>query len=206
MSFLIKSATENICSQEIKEINKSIDIRIICKRLELRNVKLEDTESIAHLAGNFCIADMMNGAIPHPYSLSDAESWIKKHWEDNVNSTAISWAIIKRNSETFIGSIQLRRNQSDNSARLSYWIGNEYWGNGYASEAVKAVISFGFKNMKLECIEADHFERNPISGSVLKKSGFVQSGSSRKKEGLMSREEVFLSYQLQKSSYEALAE
>ncbi|PJD96465.1 MAG: GNAT family N-acetyltransferase [Parachlamydia sp.] len=192
---------QSYLSRDIMENDKLTDICMNSQRILLRNVKFEDGEMIAHLAGDFCIADMMNGAIPHPYSLNDAQLWVEKHKEDNLNSKAISWAIIEKKSRMFIGSIQLRRAEKNNVARLSYWIGKDYWGNGYASEAVGLVIDYAFNEMNLELIEADHFERNPGSGFVLKKNGFIQSGSFCKKEGLMEREEVFFCYQIDQHLY-----
>jgi hypothetical protein len=182
--------------------NKPTNICLSSQRILLRAVKFEDGETIIRLAGDFCVAEMMNGAIPHPYFLMDAQLWIEKHKEDNLHSKVISWAIVEKKNGIFIGSIQLRRTDKDNVARLSYWIGKDYWGNAYASEAVRLVLDYAFNKMDLELIEADHFVRNPASGSVLKKNSFIQSGSFSKKEGLMDREEMFFCYQIDRHLYE----
>lgn len=170
------------------------------QRLILRQVTQDDKEAIVRYAGDLEVADMMNGAIPYPYGIEDARAWIDKHQNDTAQSKAISWAIVEKIKGTLIGSIQLRKAEDNEAARLSYWIGKDYWRQGYATEAVKAVVEFAFKKLGLKCLEAEHFERNSYSGAVLKKNGFVLVEWSDRKEGLKGREERFLLYQLLLSS------
>jgi len=95
-----------------------------------------------------------------------------KHLYDNSKSSAISWAIISKKGENLLGSIQLRLSEDRCIGRLSYWIGYPYWNQGYATEAGKRILQFGFEHLQLKQIQAEHSQRNPASGSVLKKLGF----------------------------------
>ena len=56
-------------------------------------------------------------------------------------------------------------------AEVGYWIAKPEWGNGYASEATRCVLAFGFDVMQLHRIEAHHFMENPASGRVLERVG-----------------------------------
>lgn len=67
-------------------------------------------------------------------------------------------------------------NRRFNKAELGYWIDIKYWNNGFASEAAKAIIEFGFENLKLKRIFASHFDYNPSSGNVMKKIGMKKEG------------------------------
>lgn len=64
-------------------------------------------------------------------------------------------------------------------ARLSYWLGLSDWHRGYATEAVHAVLAYGFKQRQLHRIYAPHFLNNPASGRVLRKVGMTYEGRMR---------------------------
>ena len=78
----------------------------------------------------------------------------------------------------------MRRNRPASEAQhshaeLGYWIGVPYWGKGYATEAAKAVVRYGFEQIKLNRIFAHHFKPNPASGKVLRKIGMKYEGCMR---------------------------
>jgi ribosomal-protein-alanine N-acetyltransferase len=64
-------------------------------------------------------------------------------------------------------------------AERGYWIGVPYLGNGYATEAARAVVRYGFDVLKLHRIFASHFQGNPASGKVLQKVGMKYEGRLR---------------------------
>jgi RimJ/RimL family protein N-acetyltransferase len=69
--------------------------------------------------------------------------------------------------------------KQQNHAELGYWIGVPYWGCGYATEAARAMIQYGFDVLKLNRIQASHFANNPQSGRVLRKIGMQHEGCLR---------------------------
>lgn len=164
-------------------------------RLILRRVQTTDTCSLVELAGDFLVAEMMNGSIPHPYHLADATAWVEKHKDDSSTSQSISWVITDKNFGKLVGSIQIRLDESRLSARLSYWIGQVFWNKGFASEAVKSVVDFA-KTLKLSQLTAEHFERNPASGRVLTKAGFQFCGKREYIEKLHNKPEMMMEYKL----------
>jgi RimJ/RimL family protein N-acetyltransferase len=64
-------------------------------------------------------------------------------------------------------------------AELGYWIGVPHWSRGYATEAARAALHYGFETLQLERIFASHFRHNPASGRVLKKLGMRHEGCLR---------------------------
>jgi RimJ/RimL family protein N-acetyltransferase len=54
-----------------------------------------------------------------------------------------------------------------------------YWGRGYATEAALAVIAFGFEELGLNRIYAQHMASNPASGRVMQKAGMRHEGTLR---------------------------
>jgi RimJ/RimL family protein N-acetyltransferase len=64
-------------------------------------------------------------------------------------------------------------------AELGYWIGVPYWRRGFATEAGRSIVRFGFEELGLHRVQARHLERNPASGSVLRKLGMQLEGIHR---------------------------
>lgn len=113
--------------------------------------------------------------IPHPYSEKDAREFLASIRDDDE----VRVAITLRSSGDLIGGIGLRLNSAINNAELGYWLGVAYWGKGYASEAGRAMLRYGFKDLGLHRIFASHFENNPKSGRVLQKLGMRYEGCQR---------------------------
>jgi RimJ/RimL family protein N-acetyltransferase len=80
-----------------------------------------------------------------------------------------------------IGSVGLSRDGDD--VELGYWIGRPYWGQGYATEAARALLSLARTLGHKELI-AGHFTDNPASGQVLRKLGFCPTGTVRNRFSL----------------------
>ncbi|RUS96530.1 hypothetical protein DSM106972_087170 [Dulcicalothrix desertica PCC 7102] len=66
-------------------------------------------------------------------------------------------------------------------AELSFWLAVGVWGQGYMSEALKPLLRFGFEDLGLNTLYAYHMIKNPGSGKVLQKNGFVQEGILRQR-------------------------
>ena len=75
-----------------------------------------------------------------------------------------------------IGTIGLHLNKEHQKAELGYWLGKNFWRKGYLTEALKAVLEFGFKELNLNKIYATHFLFNPNSGEVMLKAGMKFEG------------------------------
>lgn len=147
-------------------------------RLILRPFVLGDARSVAQLAGDREIAaNTLN--IPHPYEESAAVEWISMHTAWAAAGEAYILAVERTSDPGLIGSIALDVNREHERAELGYWIGRPFWNQGFASEAARAVVRFGFERLGLHRIQANHFEHNGASGSVLLKTGFTYEGCLR---------------------------
>ena len=81
------------------------------------------------------------------------------------------WAVIEKSSWKNIGQIAFCRVYSDcRTAEIEYCIGQSFWGNGYAGEALNGLIDFTFSNTDFQKLEAYHRNENVKSGRVLEKS------------------------------------
>lgn len=177
------------------------------KRLVLRPLKQSDAKSVADNINNLNVSRWLY-RVPHPYSIKDAIQWIRsnqKKWlakpiEDYV------FGIDLKSEHKIIGGIGIHDvNRNNGSGEIGYWLGENYWGNGYGCEALKAVVDFALKRLKLRRLEAGVFDGNHSSGRLLEKVGFKHEGrrikSKRcKADGKIHDEHV---YGLLKSWYRA---
>jgi RimJ/RimL family protein N-acetyltransferase len=146
-------------------------------RLLLRQFLPTDAPLIQELAGAEEIA--AGTFLPHPYEEGMAEAWITKQHESFETGTAAHFAVTLAHDQTVIGSIGLEIVHAHRHARLGYWLGVPYWNRGYGTEAVKAVLAYGFGQLNLNRIYAPHFQGNDASGRVLQKAGMTYEGRMR---------------------------
>jgi RimJ/RimL family protein N-acetyltransferase len=156
-------------------------------RLVLRPFTLDDASEVQRLAGDRAIADTTL-AIPHPYPDGAAEQWIATHAPLFAASQLANFAITSRTAPALLGAVGLTIEPEHARAELGYWIAVAHWGCGYATEASRAVLDYGFRTLHLHRIHARHLVRNPASGRVMQKLGMrfdcVQRESVRKWEVL----------------------
>ncbi|MDQ1856598.1 MULTISPECIES: GNAT family N-acetyltransferase [unclassified Chryseobacterium] len=138
------------------------------ERLILSPLQEKDIPFIVELLQHRIFSDLTSN-IPYPYMENDARSWVKMSKEAFDNHTGYTFAV--RNKENqIIGAIGLH-DRDDDKAELGYWIGIPYWNKGYVTEAAKAIVDFGFNEVKFNKIFATHFLHNPASGRIMEKIG-----------------------------------
>jgi len=162
--------------------------RIETARLRLRAFRLADAAEVQRLAGDREVAE--GTLLPHPYEGGMARAWI---WDQALAYAAgrsIDFAIERAEDGALAGAIGLEIDRVGACAKLGYWLGRAHWGRGYATEAVQAVLGYGFAVLELERICAPRFRWNAASARVLEKAGLAQEGSRREHVAARGREET----------------
>ncbi len=129
-------------------------------------------QTMADMANHVDIAYMLS-TMPHPYCVDDALDWIRIVGEMAVGT---AFSIFLKDGQQFIGCCGSGPVDDNNEIDFGYWIGVEYWGNGYATEAGRAVLSHVFEMFQFEVITTDFNLKNEASGKVLHKLGFNHVG------------------------------
>ncbi len=135
----------------------------------LRYWRRGDEDSLARYADNYQIWRNLRDRFPHPYTPEDAREWIDHTLaEDPPLNLAIAV-----NAEA-VGGIGIIPGTDihHRSAEIGYWLGEEFWGRGIATEAVKAASQWAFENYDLKRLWAGVFEHNAASARVLVKAGY----------------------------------
>ena len=137
-----------------------------------------DGPAVQALAGDKAIADTTLN-IPHPYEDGMAEAWIGSHAERFQKGEGVDYAVTLREDRSLIGAVGLSRDDRSNRAELGYWIARPFWKRGFATEAARAVVAYGFGVMALHRMTSHHMARNPASGRVMQKLGMQREGVCR---------------------------
>lgn len=142
-------------------------------RLTLSQPTVADTEDVIFHMNSTSEISENTLTLPFPYHKEHADFWFQMAEYGFKKKDTFIFGIREKESLKLIGAVGLHLDLNNNKAEIGYWLGKSFWNKGYASEALKAIITFGFEELKLNKIHASHFHHNPASGKVLEKNGFV---------------------------------
>jgi [ribosomal protein S5]-alanine N-acetyltransferase len=143
-------------------------------RLRIRPYSDADIPELLPLIGTREVA-ATTLRIAHPYTKQDARDFFELAKEPDK----LWLAITLRADGKQIGGIGMRIEPQHRHAELGYWLGVAYWGQGYATEAAREMLRYGFEELGLHRIFATHFKHNAASGRILKKIGMHYEGCQR---------------------------
>ena len=89
------------------------------------------------------------------------------------------WAMILKDAQQLIGSIGIvpdPKRENPQVRMLGYWLDEAHWGKGYMTEAVQAILNYGFNELQLSLITANCYPHNKRSQQVLERNGFIYEG------------------------------
>lgn len=144
-------------------------------RLLLRRFEDADAQPLVNLCGPREVAEMTK-TIPHPYSIQDAKDFLARIAGSWDRGDSIAFAVVLAQSQELVGSIGLRIDRTHRRAEVGYVILMSRWGQGIATEALRAILSLAFGELDLLRVFAHYFPENPASGRVLQKAGFRPEG------------------------------
>ncbi len=147
-----------------QSLRKALPDRLETDRLVLRAPELGDAAAMAMLANNRQIHEMTT--LPYPYGETDAIAFIA----DKARSAAEYAYVIALADGTMIGTIGIHL-KDEGDPELGYWLGEPFWGQGYATEAARALVETTLS--LCPALRAVARSENHASRAVLEKIGFV---------------------------------
>ena len=173
------------------------------ERLTLRPLQAADAPAVFRLVNDYSVAGNL-ARVPFPYKESVAASWIGSTAEQAARGEGFHLAITQ--GGTLIGCIGLTLNRGDaGEAELGYWVGAKFWGRGFAREAARALLDWGFSNLGLDRVVASALTDNPASHAVLRAVGFAQTGQDVQEFMSRNRAMPVLLFEMAKPRTEARA-
>jgi len=150
--------------------------RLETRRLWLRWPQASDAPALAALAGDWEVA-RLTAYIPHPYGVQDAEQFVRDSRAGNSAGRHLRLVMtLKGGNRAPIGMIGLE--PGDEKFDLGYWLGRDYWRQGFAAEAAGAMIDAFFLVTRAPALTAATLPENAASQAVLRRIGFEPVGEA----------------------------
>lgn len=156
------------------------DVVLETPRLQLRTVRADDVLAVFAIYANAEVARYLGE--PMWTDPSRAEAWVQRVMRQRLEGQALQLLLQRREDAAVLGTCVLFHfHVASRRAEIGYVLAREHWGQGYAHEALTALIGHGFNAIDLRRIEADIDPRNVASARVLQRLGFVREGRLRER-------------------------
>lgn len=164
--------------RKAKSARSFLSIRLETPRLLLSCPRTEDIDAIFSLAKDRSIHRYL--MLPLPYQRSHARDFTLLARHENAKAVGCHVVIRRRDDDEILGVVSLRHIHSvHRRSEIGYWLGRAHWGQGYAQEAVGAVLKFAFGPLRLHKIYAHTLLGNVRSERLLTLLRFQQEGILR---------------------------
>lgn len=153
---------------------------MITDRLLIRKVKISDAEAFHVFKSDVKVTERY-GQEPK-VSINGIRKWIERNLQDQIEGRSLLWAVVLKEGGGAIGTACLWNFDPDHKcAEIGYEISPSFMRKGLMSEAIQAIISFGFDELRLHRIEAVPLANNRPSRDLLEKLGFAHEGIMRER-------------------------
>lgn len=159
-------------------------MKIETERLYLRYWNEDDADELYKLAKDPDVGPAC-GWQPHK-NIEETSAVLK-----NILMTDWTYAIILKETGKVIGCISHGGKavsgycENENQVEIGFWLGKEYWGNGYIPEACGQVIKYCFEELKVEKIWCAHYTENLKSKRAQEKCGFKYAYTDEKRSNIV---------------------
>jgi ribosomal-protein-alanine N-acetyltransferase len=137
----------------------------------LRAWQSGDETSLQKHAHNPKVSAFLRDRFPYPYTMDHALFWINLAQNQQP---LISFAIVVNDEACGGIGIEPFTDESRITAEIGYWLGEEHWGKGIMTDALKLITSYAFECFVLIRIEAGVYDKNVASMKVLEKAGYIK--------------------------------
>lgn len=162
-------------------LNKTGTKTLETERLRLRKFTMNDVDAMYN---NWASDPETSKMLPWDvHKNKDVTNMVVSGWiKEYEDSFAYNWIVELKDTNEPIGSITgVKVNVRDETIEIGYCYGPKYWGNGYATEALRAVIEYLINEIGFRLVEAKHISGNPASGRVMEKAGMNKDVILRKR-------------------------
>jgi ribosomal-protein-alanine N-acetyltransferase len=147
-------------------------------RLRLRPFTVDDDAAVFALASDPEVARFVRFEAHR--DVAETRAFLELVQQHYRRGDPFAWAIVRREDDRLIGSCGFVSQAVERkSGEIGYWLGKPHWGKGYAVEAARALVRFGFEQMGLERVEAKCFLENRAGQRVIEKLGMKLEGTDR---------------------------
>lgn len=145
-------------------------------RLRLRKLTMDDVS--VYYARIGCSSEVTKYMLFPPHrDISESVASVEKALQRYREGRCYRFCISLIDTDELIGVIEpLRFDEQTGTCSFAYMLAQDFWGQGYGTEALRAVLDFLFREMEMDRVEADHMAENTASGAVIRKAGMTCTG------------------------------
>lgn len=154
------------------------------ERLILRLPVIEDAPDVARIINEWDVVKYLTKTIPYPYELKDAHYFLNEQvFPYNASGQKITFSILRKNadaSQTFMGFIgyDAKPEKGENHWSRGFWMGTEYHGLGYMTEAANATNAYMFTEKGAEVLYTRNVQENDASDNIKRKQNWEFLGTT----------------------------
>jgi RimJ/RimL family protein N-acetyltransferase len=152
-------------------------VKLNLKTCSLRSWESRDRDAIVRYANNRRVSINLRDRFPYPYTIADARRFLEQVVGHQPETT---FAIDVAGEAVGGIGFELQSDVAHRSAEIGYWVAEEFWGRGIATDALVAMSEYAFANFEICRLYAHVFDWNPASARVLEKAGYAFEGRLRK--------------------------
>ena len=161
-------------------MNSNSTLTLATERLALRPLVPADAPALFAICSDPAV--MRHGSSPPWAELQVAVDTIEKDRRAAADGVRIELGLFRRADDALLGTCTLFDiDEQCRRAEIGYILASSAWGQGYATEAISALLAYAFGEMKLNRIEADIDPLNTSSARALERQGFVKEGFLRER-------------------------
>ncbi len=159
-------------------MNTTVTLQLM-NEITIRPWRIGDELSLVTNANNRKIWINVRDRFPYPYTLKDAEVWVRVA---DADRNMINLAIEVSGKAVGGVGVVFKQDVYHRSAEIGYWLGEAYWNRGIATRVVRAVTAYIFNAPQFDInrMYAGIFEYNTASARVLEKAGYQLEARLRK--------------------------
>lgn len=166
----------------------------------MRTLSLGDVDIMLRELNNFAIA-RNTARVPYPYHRDDAVTFLE--FVETMDERSCVAGIERKSSPgDLVGIISYEWNETKQDAELGYWLSEVVWGNGYGTEAARAMVEHAFNLRGHAKMVACYHDDNPVSGRILSGLGFEKTGACSNFSKAQKRDVPVTTMQLLKSDWD----
>ena len=152
-------------------------MELTLQRCRIRPWRMDDLPALVRHANNREVWINLRDRFPHPYTPEAGRAWI----EECVADAERPVFAIEVDDEA-VGAIGIIAGEDVHrlTGEIGFWLGEQHWGRGIVTEAVRAMTDHAFRDLGLCRVHAQVYEWNPASMRVLEKAGYVREGRLRR--------------------------
>jgi 8-oxo-dGTP diphosphatase len=177
------------------------------ERLRLRALRRDELPRQVALLGVWDIVRWLS-TVPFPYTLRDAEEFFSDMAPSYSCGEPQLYAVALKADDLLIGCVGLHQPRGvafeDGEVEIGYWLGQDYWGCGFMSEAASAVVDLGFARAETRAICANTTPNNLASQAVLRKLGLRSMGYFPRDYAALRGGDTIMKWVLSRREYEAV--